>query len=307
MMHEAQGGTAMIQTILFPTDGSPLSERAFPIALDLARAQHAGMVVAQVVQYLGWLDIGPEAYLSAGAYQEIVDAMDADARTNLDALVSSAETQGIRVESMTLHGSPASELVMYEEQLRPDLVVMATHGRTGFSRFALGSVADTILREGTAPVLLVRSFGTPRSSLERALVPLDGSALAEKVFPMVKSLAGAPVKQFQLWRAVDESSELSEANAYLDKIARQMHQDIPEMQVIFNASVGEPSEIISEAAYGVDLVVMATHGRGGLNRLRHGSVADRALHDLPVPVLLVRSGTKSARQPVVAAALSAEI
>jgi nucleotide-binding universal stress UspA family protein len=292
----------MIQTIMFPTDGSPLSERAFPLALEIARAQRARVVVTQVVQYFGWLDIGPDAYLSANAYQEIVDALDADAERNVEALSGKAQAQGILAGTMVLHGAPTADLVLYEERLRPDLVVMATHGRTGLARFALGSVADTMLREGTAPVLMVQSFGNEKSSLDRALVPLDGSALAEKVLPMVKTLVGAPVKEFQLCRAVDELSELSDAIAYLDKIAHQLHQDVPGIRVTFNASVGEPVEVITEAAREADLVVMATHGRGGLNRIRHGSVADRALHELPVPVLLIHSRPAAAQRPILAAA-----
>jgi nucleotide-binding universal stress UspA family protein len=290
----------MTRTILFPTDGSPLSEQAFPVALEIARAQQARMVMAQVVQYLGWLDIGPEAYLAAGAYQEIVDAMDADARRNLDQLSARAQAHGILVDTAVLHGSPAPELVTYEEQMRPDLTVMATHGRTGLARFALGSVADTMLREGTAPVLLIRSFGTQAPTLDRALVPLDGSALAEKVLPMVESLLGAPFKHIELIRAIAAPSEWADATAYLDKTAHRLKT--AGVEVTFNVSTGEPVDVIGKAAHYMDLVVMATHGRGGLNRIRHGSVADCALHEIAVPILLIRSGVRSTRQPVLAAA-----
>jgi nucleotide-binding universal stress UspA family protein len=290
----------MMHTILFPTDGSSLSERAFPLALQVARAQNARLLIAQVVPYLGWLDIGPEAYLAAPAYQEVVNAMDADAQRNTEKLVVRAQLEGVPAETAVLHGSPAAELVEYEEQRRPDLVVMASHGRTGLTRFALGSVADTILREATAPVLLARSFGQEHTALARVLVPLDGSALAEKALDTIQTLAGKPITQVQLYRGIVERGEWPDAIAYLDKIALQLRDTQIEINSV--VSIGEPFEMIAKAARSVDLVVMATHGRGGLDRVRHGSVADRVLRELPVPVLLVRSRTPEVRQPLIAAA-----
>jgi nucleotide-binding universal stress UspA family protein len=295
----------MMKAILFPTDGSPLSERAFPLALDVARAQQARLLMAQVVPYLGWLDIGPDAYLSASAYREMVDAMDGDAWRNLETLTARAQGTGIIVETTVRHGSPWAELLEYEEQARPDLVVMATHGRTGIARFALGSVADMILREGTAPVLLVRSFGDEQGSLARALVPLDGSARAEEALGVVRALAGAPVAEVTLCQAIDEGDEWSDAIGYLDKITLQLRDT--RIKIDSTVSIGEPFESIAEAARSADLVVMATHGRGGLDRVRHGSVADRALRELTVPILLVQSGMRLARQPVFAASIPGTI
>jgi nucleotide-binding universal stress UspA family protein len=290
----------MMQAILFPTDGSSLSERAFPLALGVARTQDAELLAVQVVPHLGWLDIGPEAYLSAPAYQQVVEAMDTDARRNTEKLAAKAQAAGIPARTAVLHGSPATELLEYEERVHPDLVVMATHGRTGLARFALGSVADTILREGTAPVLLVRSFGEKQAGLARVLVPLDGSALAEEALGMIRTLAGKPISHVQLCRAIAEPGERSDAVAYLDKVAFQLRD--ARIEVESAVSIGDPFEVIAEAARPVDLVVMATHGRRGLDRLRYGSVADRALRELIVPVLLVRSKTHQSRQPFLAAA-----
>jgi nucleotide-binding universal stress UspA family protein len=290
----------MMQAVLFTTDGSPLSERAFPAAVAVTHAQKARLLLAQVVPYLGWIDIGPEPYLSSDAYQEVVDAMDADAGRNVEKLAEMARSQGIPVEAAVLHGSAAAELVGYEERTRPDLVVMATHGRTGLARFALGSVADTILREGNAPVLLVRSFGEEQRAISRALVPLDGSALAEEALGTLRALAGAPVGEVELCRAIGERHEWPDAIAYLDKIALQLRDT--KIKIDSTVSIGEPFEVIAGAARSADIVVMATHGRSGLDRLRHGSIAHRALRELTVPVLLVRSGMRQARQPVLTAA-----
>jgi nucleotide-binding universal stress UspA family protein len=213
-------------------------------------------------------------------------AFDDEAQRNLDALAATAQAKGVTAYAARLHGSPIPTLLDYEEMIRPDLVVMASHGRTGLARFARGSVADTLIREGTAPVLLVRSFGPETASLERAVLPLDGSPLAEAAVTMVEGLAGKPLKSVELCQAVAEPEDRQAAIPYLEAVADRLRTT--GLEVTVAATVGQPNKIIQAAAKGNDLVIMATHGRSGLDRLRHGSVAEYALRELSVPLLLVR-------------------
>ncbi len=283
-----------IDRILVPTDGSPLSQRAAPVAIRIARAQNARLFFAQVVLYPQWIDIGPESYLGAEAYQQWVDAVEAEAQRNLDALVAEARAQGVPAESARLRGSPAAGLLDYEESLQPDLVVMATHGRGGLARFARGSVADVLLREGTSPLLLIRSFEAYPEVLRRALVPLDGSEVAEQALPMVDALAGKPVRGLTLCQAIEDSEQRTPAFSYLEEIAQRFRQK--GLEVKTRVVVDLPHSAIKAAAGKADIVIMATHGRGGLDRLRHGSTADRALADVTIPLLLVRAGAAAAAQ-----------
>jgi nucleotide-binding universal stress UspA family protein len=281
----------MMKSILVPTDGSPLSERALPLALELAEAQQAELHLVQGVEYLPWLDVGPDGFVDAAVYQQVMDALDAQAQQNLQALAEHAASRGVPVMTAIFHGSPGAGLLDYEAQTHPELVVMATHGRTGLARFARGSVADMVVREGIAPVLLVRPFGPQPTTTQRAVVPLDGSALAERALPIVASLAGRPLQSVVLVRAVQDSDERLVEATCLSVIANRIHA--MGLAVELDLPLRPPGEAIVRAAAEADLVIMATHGRGGLDRLRHGSVAEQVLREGSTPVLLVRAAVPS--------------
>jgi nucleotide-binding universal stress UspA family protein len=171
-------------------------------------------------------------------------------------------------------------------ELQPDLVVMASHGRSGLPRFALGSTAERLVREGTAPVLIVHALNPLDQKLDFALVPLDGSPLAEQALPMVESLAGKPVRQVRLMRAVTRPDETPEARRYLEGVRDRLQS--AGLEVTIEVRIDEPATAIRDAGERADLIVLATHGRGGFDRLRHGSVAERVTREAQMPVLLVR-------------------
>jgi nucleotide-binding universal stress UspA family protein len=277
----------MTQPILVPVDGSELSERALAPAAILARAQAAELILARVLEPQVWMLTGPEGYTSADVYQDLFDTLEQDARESLERVVAGLSGQGVQASSMVLNGTAAASLLDLEESTHPGLVVMASHGRGGLARFALGSVADRMVRHGTVPVLVVRAFTAPVAQLDTALVPLDGSPTAEAALPMVEKLAGKPLRAVRLLRAIGFHEDAAEARNYLSAIANRLAGAGLDTSV--DVRVAEPARAIAEAADGVDLVILATHGRGGLDRLRHGSVAEAALRDLPRPVLLVRA------------------
>jgi nucleotide-binding universal stress UspA family protein len=300
----------MLQTILFPTDGSPLSEQAVPLAAAIAYAQGAEVVVARVVEPLAWIGYEPTGYVSPQVYQEMVDGVERAARDDLRRTAARLHKAAVRVQTVMLRGSAGASLLDYEKEVHPDLIVMATHGRTGFMRFALGSVADLLVREGAAPVLLVRPF-TPSESMpaeptyETALVPLDGSALAEEALAMVEALAGKPLRRVVLLRAIAEVDERTAAVAYLDQVAERLAS--AGLQIEIRVEMDQPPGAIARAAKAVDLVILSTHGRGGLDRIRHGSVAVQATRHLTTPTLLLRAGATAAARTAASAVRAATI
>ena len=164
---------------------------------------------------------------------------------------------------------------------------MCSHGRTGLARFALGSVAEHLLRHGTAPVLLVRPFGDP-VSLEHAVVPLDGSERAEKALQVVDQLARSVVHEVTLLRVIGAAEEGPEAERYLEEVAARLTQK--HLVCSRRVTQGDPAEAILDVAGTDKLVVLATRGRSGLMRWALGSVADRVAHGGAAAVLLVRAG-----------------
>jgi nucleotide-binding universal stress UspA family protein len=198
----------------------------------------------------------------------------------------------LAIRTRLLHGSVAGALLDCEAKEQPDLVVAATHGRGGLARFALGSVTDRLVKQGRCPVLLTRRAGGEATPLERALVLLDGSSVAEEALPIVEALAGKPVQAVRLFRVVRNAENRDAAQAYLGSVAERLSGS--GMTLMPAVEVGEPRYAIERAAQDVDLIILCTHGRTGFDRLRHGSIADYVVHEVNKPALLIRAGMPAA-------------
>jgi len=150
----------MYQHILVPLDGSELAECVLLHVEALAERQDACKVtVVRVVSPLH-LYGGVESSLSPEERKRLeADSMKV-AREYLDGVVTGLRDAGIKAESEVLYGEHVvDEIVEYAEKNEVDLVVIATHGRSGVSRWVWGSVADRILRSICVPVLMVRAPG----------------------------------------------------------------------------------------------------------------------------------------------------
>jgi nucleotide-binding universal stress UspA family protein len=283
--------------IIVPLDGSELAERAVPVAAHLARATESALVLVQVIPTLHWMYLPPEPVPASASLQQILEDQEHAARHYLDHLADTLRAEGLRVETLVTQGEPASTLIDLGPQTQAGLVVMASHGRTGMARFTLGSVADRVLRHGHVPVLLVRAFGEDRRNtrLEHALVPLDGSRLAEQALEMAAWLAGVVLRQVTLVRVVDPESrtgETNEAQVYLDDVRARLAERLRGRACAIDTTIlyGRAAEqIIERSEHDCDLVLMATHGRTGATRWGYGSVADRVLRGMRAPLLLVRA------------------
>lgn len=290
----------VLGTILVPLDGSELAERALPVAVQIARATGARLLLAHVISNLTWAFATETGLTSAEAYEELLAIEDRGARDYLQRMISSVPAAaGVRVEATQMRGEPAPALLDLIEEQSVDLVVMTSHGYTGLRRFALGSVADRLARSGGAPVLLLRSFDQPHAviSLERALIPLDGSALAESALDVADEVAGVVVRQVTLLRVVAtgnsgtvDTAELHTAERYLRATSERLRAtwqargcDVTELVVR-----GQPGPcIVREATGRGALIIMATRGQSGWTRWTLGSVADRVLEGAQSPLVLV--------------------
>lgn len=228
-------------------------------------------------------------------------------------------SQPIKIHGEFVTGYPADEIIRYAEEKKVDLILMASHGRSGSKRYYVGGTADKILRSAKTPVLLVPA-GIPNQvpfdqwPTRSLVVPLDGSELAESVFPHVESLAGISNAQVILLRVCEPpamptyySPELSEIPLHWGQYAQQETARCKEVSskylvnietrftknninVRSETLVGKAAdEIINYAnktPYGV--IVMATHGRSGLSRLVYGSVAANILVGVTNPILLIK-------------------
>jgi len=139
--------------ILVPLDGSPVAEQILPAVTRLAQSLSAEVILFQVpIAYVtGWMT--GEWYLPI---QGVLETAEEDAQAYLSAAAERLGEQGIDVATATSIGSVANCIVEYAAVNHIDLVAMCTHGRSGLARWALGSVADRVLRAGSTPILLAR-------------------------------------------------------------------------------------------------------------------------------------------------------
>jgi nucleotide-binding universal stress UspA family protein len=298
----------MYKRILVPLDGSQLAEVALPYAKELAI--HLGSEILLVnVRMPAENPDEPEhrVYISKMA-----------AATEQDIKKSSALLPGgkVKVESAIIGSSgllthPAEEIIDYAEKENISLIVLATHGRTGISRWALGSTANKVVRASKCPVLLIRAKTDVSKSvhLGKILVPLDGSKQSEAVLPYIENLASKLKTKVILLHVIaqpyhvyagtegvvevpytKEELKMKEADAknYLERAAKVLTGKGVRMST--QVEMGEPAEEIikAEREISADIVAMSTHGHSGFGRWEHGSITDKVLHAGNTPLLLVR-------------------
>jgi nucleotide-binding universal stress UspA family protein len=255
-----------LQQILVPLDSSEGAEAALPIARALALGTNAVLNLVAVSTAL-------EPGRTRALYSYLEDVAAAERQT------------GLRVRATLRIGDPCEAIVMLERELNVDLVVMATHGRSGLGRLLLGSVADRVTHAGTAPVILVRSGAYSSVGLETILVLLDGTpggalALAIAV-PVARACAGRVV----VLRT--STSDPAAAALYAHRVAARLRR--AGLHAEGRGALGLPATAIVECAddVGADLIVMSTHGRRGPLHSVLGSVADDVVRTCQQPVLLV--------------------
>ena len=287
-----------IKKILLPLDGSAFAERAAPVAQQIAAALHADLLIVRIIPTLVWAYAAAGGPTSADVYERLLRDEELEVESYLSRMVASGESLGIKTLTIAARGEVATALldIMKDEQV--DLVVMSTHGRTGAERFALGSVADRVLRGGSAPTLLLRSFSdsaaqTP-TQLSRVVVTVDGSDLAESSFNMIEALAGSVIKSVTLLRVLPleaGAGQTQDARNYLYDAAKRLRErlDASGAEVTTELEYGPVAErILEDAEQRRDLIVMATHGDTGARRWAYGSVTDRVLHGARTPLLVTR-------------------
>ena len=143
-----------MRRILFASDFSKASRRAFATAVKTAKRSHAALNIVHVLA--PFTPIAPDQYVGPDTWQEIDKESRRWATKHLDALAAKAKAAGVRVKVSLVEGQPAKEVTRFAKKLHADLVVIGTHGRTGLAKLFLGSIASQIVATATCPVMTVR-------------------------------------------------------------------------------------------------------------------------------------------------------
>jgi nucleotide-binding universal stress UspA family protein len=225
--------------------------------------------------------------------QRIIDGENRAVEDYLEGAAAWLRGHGLTVHTDAVFAPPASAIIdAAVESPGETMVAMTTHGRTGLARFALGSVASLVIREVAAPVFLTRPLTHAGGELDRFLVPLDGSPVAEAVLPVVSAVAPAFHAQVRLLMVGPVDDVVAEE--YLQSVVDHL-RGAGVGDVGCEIVPGSPATAILEEAQecGAKLIAMATHGRSGLRRWVFGSVADEIIHSAGLPTLIVRGHAPS--------------
>ncbi len=321
----------MLKRILVPLDGSPLAESAMTVAARIAHSSDGTIVLLRVIgvptTYTPYV-YGSDMAQSPELAQDLMDMEQENAEKYLAEIARLDILMGIQVESTVIPGSAGMAIIDTSKEEKVDLVVMSSHGETGFKRLALGSVTQHVSRHSPVPVLVLQGDGSaplsafpdPKRPLRSitALVALDGSELAEaSLEPAAYVIAALATpaqgtlllstvanKQADRIKHGTEEHMRDEAKEYLIGIGERLqNSEIGKLNLVIGWSIEESKDVANalvEAAEsgkviessheftGCDLIAIATHGRGGWKRLMAGSVTEHVLGSTRLPMLIVR-------------------
>lgn len=279
----------MIDRILVGTDGSALADRAARAALRIAEECQARIRFLHAIEQLSML--GPAPDMEPRLVQAREDAGEEILAENH----RWARERGVPADTVLRDGSAGALLLDEATGWEADLIAAGSRGRSGLERAVLGSVADALVRRSPVPVLTARESAVEIAGpIERILLPSDGSELALSAAPLAVELARCSGAELDLVHALEQTTETGQAepsgDEALDPLAERCRQADVDFQRF--AVPGRPHQVVVGHAdeRGIDLVVMATHGRGGLERLFLGSVTDKVVRTLGPPLVSVRPG-----------------
>ena len=158
----------MEQKILLPLDGSKVGEAALPLVKDLVSkllsATKVEITLLQVVSSLPYYVVAGEAGLQIPYTEAELEQSRRKALDYLEATSESLKSTGATVQVKVGIGNPADEILRVADEINANLIAMSTHGRSGISRWAFGSISDRVLRGASTPILLVRAPKEPRKT-----------------------------------------------------------------------------------------------------------------------------------------------
>jgi len=295
----------MYTRLLVPLDGSRLAESVLPLVQKLASAWRATVLLLHVSEK------GAPAAVHGDRHLTTVG----DATPYLEELAARLRAEGISVQT---HAHPAPEgdvarsIAAHSAEEGVDLVILCTHGRGTVRGLLFGRIAQQTVRRGSIPVLLVRpddAGATPPFEPDKILVPLDGTSDAEAalqpaalfaqtfsaalhlvmVVPTQETVRGDRQAVTALLPAATRATldlAQEDAQTYLSALAEQV-ESVPVSIEVRRGDV--PAALVDEAAEpGVGLIVIATHGRAGLQAIWAGSVTAQILARVHAPILLLR-------------------
>lgn len=291
-------GAHPLKRILVTFDGSLFSERALPYAEALGRMTNADVIVTYSAD-------NSDLALLAGA--DPARASGDRVAAALERVRARLVASGLRAQARIVYSpDPAQGVMNLQRELGADLIAIATHARQGVELALMGSVASALVRANPGYTLVAPPHSPDmrdrRVTFSRILLPLDGSELAESAISMAMTLLTQPIpserpRRLTLLYVAEAHAQEADGATYLREIQAAIERETGAHGIVFTkVRSGAPAEAIVTEAGGsqaplpaiarYDLLLMATHGRGGLSKWFYGSVASHAIAHADTCILL---------------------
>lgn len=282
--------------ILVPLDFSDLGAKALLSAEKLAKLFNGSITPFHSYLPLNEVDGGPYMFGMGTTTMEDFDEIEKALHERLAELASEDIDSALVTEPLISIGNPAQSIV--EEAENFDMIVMTTHGRTGFSRFFLGSVSEKVLRMSHVPVLIVNEE-RELSNLDTIMVTTDFSDHSKQAFPAAMAIAKKANATLELVNVMpydpqheeepDESKRQLREQRLKVLAKEEMHDMGEQLKTKLLVSTETPHEAILK--YNIenphDLIVMSTVGRTGIDYLMMGSTTANVARHVKSPVLSI--------------------
>jgi nucleotide-binding universal stress UspA family protein len=300
-----------LKTILFATDFSAMANRALDYALALAEGYGATLHMLHAVVLHADDPNDPAHHFPDAA--EIADRLEEIAERRMLEQLDERKKVGIEVVRAQRRGiSVAPVILEYAEEIDADVTVLSTHGRRGLSHAIIGSVTEEVVRLSPTPVLTIRGSeeGEIATHIEHVLVPVDFSPHSETAVRHAIEICrtyGACLHLLHVFEqpvtpevylgggsvfGIDFSRQESSLRKAIEDLATRLGVEVP-IEVHVREGRAVAGILAAAEEIPADLIVIATHGLGGLTHVLLGSVTDKVVRRAACPVLTVKAFGKS--------------
>ncbi|MCB0060690.1 MAG: universal stress protein [Caldilineaceae bacterium] len=334
------------QRVLIPLDGSDFSSQILTVVRDYFRPEDVELILIQVAKPVliaaetpGYTDLYAEQmYLGThGSYTphlehqwavstQEMETYRKELQVGLDQQANRLREQGYQVQTEVHFGEPAQRIVNFINDMRIDLVAMATHGRTGIGRLVLGSVAERVLRSVEVPVLLWRSTTTTQAAASAAetlaeklsqspsstsalqiAVATDGSSFSRRAVETARWLTQSLNASLSVLVTAKERDDISHSQQITQEMATLVAELANKVEIV--PLVGYTDEVVLNylGAKPVDLLIIGAfddRGTGAMHSI--GVTAQRLVQHAPTSVLMMKGSSQQFHRILVAAALDDE-
>jgi nucleotide-binding universal stress UspA family protein len=297
--------------ILVTTDGSDAALASIDYLARFPLPEASQVTVMTVVrEILAERDVQQLSESFRESYQQARTTAETEAAQLLQHEVEKLQQAGLEADGHIAHGHPAEEILRLATDIKCDLIVIGSHGRTGTQRFLLGSVSDRVFEYAPCSVLIVKP-GRPPVTPKRWLVAFDDSPPARSAIALCASLPLSPqtainvisvMPMIHLFRQ-DVRQQLSwvwqekkqAARLALDWVDREFDwQEVALSTELLEHEDTAQALLERAEALDSDLIVIGNKSRTALQRFLRGSVTARVAHHAPCSVLSVRASSEPA-------------